>query len=98
MPLTSSCETGMFHNMSAEAVSIRELRINFRSVRKKIEEFGSITITDNGSPAYVISRIPKKRSSQSAMPDYYARLLKYQPKPLTREKSRALHDLNRGDR
>lgn len=83
--------------MSSATASIRELRLNFRAVEKKIEEHGSVTITNHGAPAYVLSRLPMKRP-RSPMPDYWARLKKQQARPLTREESAALDEANRGER
>ena len=80
--------------MSAATASIRELR----AVKRKLEEFGRVTITDNGEPAYVMEPVAPSAKKQRPLPDYYARLLKEQPVPLTAEQSRRLHEENRGDR
>lgn len=78
--------------------SIRELRTDFRAVKRKLEEFGRVTITDNGEPAYVIEPVASPAKRPSALPDYYARLQKEQPVPMTAEQSRRLQEENRGDR
>lgn len=83
---------------AAATVSIRELRTDFRAVKRKLEEFGRVTITDNGEPAYVMEPITPKPGKQKPLPDYYARLLKEQPVPMSPEQSRRLHEENRGDR
>ena len=68
--------------MGSNTASIRELRTDFRSVKRKIEEHGEIVITDNGDPAYVIKPVVSKPEKIAPLPDYYARLLKIMPKPL----------------
>ena len=78
--------------------SIRELRTDFRAVKRKLEAFGRITITDNGEPAYVMEPITPSAKKRGPLPDYYARLLKEQPVPLTAEQARQLHEEIRGDR
>ena len=84
--------------MSTATASIRELRTDFRSVKRKIEEFGRVTITDNGEPAYVMEPVASSAKKRTPLPDYYARLLKEQPVPMTAAQSRRLHEENRGDR
>ncbi len=83
---------------TAATASIRELRTDFRAVKRKLEEFGRIIITDNGEPAYVMEPVAPTAKKQPPLPDYYARLLAEQPVPLTAEQSRQLHEENRGDR
>jgi antitoxin (DNA-binding transcriptional repressor) of toxin-antitoxin stability system len=84
--------------MSTATATIRELRTDFRSVKRKIEEHGEIVITDNGDPAYIIKPVAAPHGAKKArMPDYYARLIKIMPKPMTEAESRRLHEENRGD-
>jgi antitoxin (DNA-binding transcriptional repressor) of toxin-antitoxin stability system len=78
--------------------TIRELRIDFRSVKRKIEEHGEIVITDRGEPSYLIKSIPRKPSKRTSMPDYYGRLVKRQPKPLPLAETREFWQEERGDR
>ena len=85
--------------MSSNTASIRELRTNFRSVKRKIEHYGEIVITDNGEPAYVIRPVPGKPDTAAGkMPDYYARVKRRQPKPLTPEEARLFWEEERGER
>ena len=84
--------------MSTATASIRQLRTDFRTVKRKVEEFGSVTITDNGVPSYDLIPSAKRPKKRPPLPDYYARLLKEQPVPLTAEQSRRLHEENRGER
>lgn len=84
--------------MSMPTVTIRELRTNFRSVKRKIEQFGMVTVTDNGVPSFDMMPSAKRPRPRRPLPDYYARLQEEQPVPLTAEQSRLLHEENRGDR
>ncbi len=74
--------------MSANTATIRELRTDFRSVKRRIEQHGEVVITDHGQPAYVLRSLPQITSKIVPPPDYYARLLKRQPKPLGAEATR----------
>ena len=69
--------------MSVNAATIRELRTDFRSVKRKMEQHGEIVITDHGEPAYLIKPLPRQPRKSQPLPDYYSRLLKRQPKPLS---------------
>ena len=62
--------------MSTATASIRQLRTDFRTVKRKVEEFGSVTITDNGVPSYDLIPSAKRPKKRPPLPDYYARLLK----------------------
>ena len=56
--------------MSAQTATIRELRTDFRSVKRKIEQHGGIVITDHGEPAYLLQPFPRKARASSPTPDY----------------------------
>jgi antitoxin (DNA-binding transcriptional repressor) of toxin-antitoxin stability system len=84
--------------MSAPTATIRELRTDFRSVKRKIEQYGGIVITDHGEPAYLLHSLPRRSASKSPPPDYYARLRRRQPKPLSAAETRQLWEEERGDR
>lgn len=71
----------------SETATIRELRTDFRSVKRKIEQHGEVLITNHGEPAYVIKSVPKQTKKSEPLPDYYARLLKRQPKALSAEET-----------
>lgn len=83
--------------MSTATVSIRELRTDFRAVKRKIEQHGEIIITDNGEPAYVVRPVVRKPKAVNSMPDYYARVLRRQPKAMTKEAAQRFHEENRGE-
>lgn len=78
--------------------TIRELRLDFRSIKRKVEQFGEIVITDNGVPSYILRPAPAKRKKHAQQPDYWARLQKREAKPLNAEATKSLHRENRGDR
>ena len=74
--------------MSANTASIRELRTDFRLVKRKLEQHGEIVITDHGEPAYLLKPLAPKPPKNLSPPDYYARLVKRQPKPLSAGETR----------
>ena len=82
--------------MSVNTATIRELRTDFRSVKRRIEEHGEVVITDRGEPAYVIKPLPRSPRRRAAPPDYYARLLRRQPAPLSAEATRQFWEEERG--
>ncbi|HYG34959.1 MAG TPA: type II toxin-antitoxin system Phd/YefM family antitoxin [Clostridia bacterium] len=82
--------------MSANTATIRQLRTDFRSVKRKIEEHGEVVITDRGEPAYVIKPLPQPPRKSLPLPDYYARLLKKQPTPISAEATREFWEEERG--
>jgi antitoxin (DNA-binding transcriptional repressor) of toxin-antitoxin stability system len=84
--------------MASPTASIRELRTNFRSVKRKLEEHGSLVITDNGEPAYVLQPLPRRAVAANPAPDYYARLQRRQPVALSEAETRRLWEEERGDR
>ena len=82
--------------MKANTATIRELRTDFRSVKRRIEEHGEVVITDHGQPAYVIKPLPPARRGASPPPDYYGRLLKRQPEALSPEATSQFWEEERG--
>lgn len=89
----------MFH-VAMKTASIRQLRTEFPKVRALIEREGEVVVTERGQAAYVIKpyvALPKKKGKPERF-DYYARLIKRMPKPISAAASQAIDDLNRGDR
>ena len=87
----------MFHIVMAKA-TIRRLRTEFPKVRAMIEREGEVIVTERGQAAYIIK--PYEQPKRKAKPkpfDYYARLIKRMPKPISAEASRAM-DADRDDR
>ena len=82
--------------MRYQTATIRELRTDFRSVKRKIEHHRQLVITDRGEPAYLLKALPRKKSKGTAtVPDYYARVRRRQPVPLTPEETRRFWDEER---
>ena len=63
-----------------------------------MENQGKVVITDNGVPSYLIQALPQQTKKRKKMPDFYARLVKQQPKMISKEVMEQLHEENRGDR
>ena len=81
--------------MNANTATIRQLRTDFRSVKRKIEQHGEVVVTDHGEPAYVIKLLPAPAQKRPPLPDYYARLRRRQPKPLSAESTRQFWEQER---
>jgi antitoxin (DNA-binding transcriptional repressor) of toxin-antitoxin stability system len=74
--------------VNANTATIRQLRTDFRSVKRSIEQHGEVVVTDHGEPAYVIKLLPAPAKKRRPLPDYYARLRKRQPKGFSTEETR----------
>lgn len=87
----------MFHHVMKTA-SVRQLRTEFPKVRAMIEREGEVVVTERGQAAYIIKpyQAPKKKAKAEPF-DYYARLIKRMPKPISAKASRAM-DADRDDR
>jgi antitoxin (DNA-binding transcriptional repressor) of toxin-antitoxin stability system len=79
-------------------VSIRDLRLNFPQIRRQIEEYGEVVVTDNGVPSYLLKRLSKQPQKDASPVDYWARIVAQQPNEMSANDSQALLDENRGDR
>jgi antitoxin (DNA-binding transcriptional repressor) of toxin-antitoxin stability system len=80
--------------------TIRDLRNRFPRVKAMIETEGEVIVTDKGEPKYKLtlySPASSKKRSRAAK-DYVSRLRRFQPRPMTAAKARALEDENRGER
>ncbi|HEV2330940.1 MAG TPA: type II toxin-antitoxin system Phd/YefM family antitoxin [Verrucomicrobiae bacterium] len=78
--------------MSDNIATIRELRTDFRAVKRRIEQHGQVVITDHGQPAYVIKSLPQESKKKAPLPDYYARLLTRQRSALSADATRQFWD------
>jgi antitoxin (DNA-binding transcriptional repressor) of toxin-antitoxin stability system len=74
--------------VNTNTATIRQLRTDFRSVKRRIEQHGEVVVTDHGEPAYVIKLLPAPAKKRRPLPDYYARLRKRQPKGFSAEETR----------
>ena len=79
--------------MQEAFVSIREMRLDFRSVKRKMEEHGSVVVTDRGKPMYRLNRIEPVEARPRKLPDYYARL--QNQRAMSAGETRELHEENR---
>ncbi len=84
--------------MNPGTATIREIRTNFRSVKRKVEQFGEIVITDHGEPAFALRALPRVPKKKGVAPDYMARLRRQRREPIPVDAMRALLDEARGDR
>ncbi len=76
--------------------TVRELQTDFRAVKRRMEEHGEVVITEHGEPAYIMKPLPRAQKQTAPLPDYYARLLKHQPKPLSAKATRRFWNGERG--
>lgn len=84
--------------MDEGTATIRELRTDFRAVKRKIERHGKVIITDHGEPAYLLQPLPARPPSVAPPRDYLGRLLRRQPEPLSAVETRRIWEEERGDR
>ena len=82
----------------AATATIRDLRNRFPAVRKLVEAEGEVVVTDQGTPAYRLTRYSSPDLKRPAPKDYLKRLRRHQPRPISAAAAKALHDVNRGDR
>ena len=83
----------------AASATIRELRNDFPRIRKLVEQEGEVVVTDQGTPAYRLTRYTTAEHHSTPAPkDYLARLRRHQPRPMRTAAARALRDEGRGDR
>lgn len=78
--------------------SIRDLRNHFPKIRKLVESEGEVLLTDRGKPRYRLSLYTAEPTGAPPLIDFWARLISYQPEPITAAQARALHEHNRGER
>lgn len=83
--------------MSSNTATIRELRTDFRAVKRKIEQHGEVVITDHGEPAYLLKPVAPPCARRVPPLDHYARLLKRQPKPMSADETRRFWQEERRD-
>ncbi|OFW17653.1 MAG: hypothetical protein A3H97_13575 [Acidobacteria bacterium RIFCSPLOWO2_02_FULL_65_29] len=82
----------------APTATIRDLRNRFPAIRKLVEAEGEVVVTDQGTPAYRLTRYSPPGRKRPVPKDYLKRLRCLQPRPISAAAARALHDANRGDR
>lgn len=78
--------------------TIRDLRTRFPYVRRLLEREGEVVVTDRGRPVVVLRLFEPRPAGKPRPIDYYARLKRRMPKPLSRTARTALDEDNRGER
>jgi antitoxin (DNA-binding transcriptional repressor) of toxin-antitoxin stability system len=78
--------------------TIRDLRTRFPRLKALIAREGEVLVTDRGRPAYVLRSYSPPSPKRVKPVDYFSRLRSHQPKPLSRARSRALDEADRGER
>jgi antitoxin (DNA-binding transcriptional repressor) of toxin-antitoxin stability system len=80
--------------------TIRDLRNHFPKVKEMIETEGEVIVTDKGRPKYKLTLYtpPHAKKPSRAPKDYMSRLRRFQHRPMSPAKVKALEDENRGDR
>lgn len=84
--------------MADATITIRELRTDFRAVKRKLEQHGQVTVTDRGEPAYELKALPRRRTERPPLPDYYTRLREHHPQPMTPQETQDFWEEERGHR
>ena len=78
--------------------TIRQLRTQFQRIRRMLEQEGQVVVTDRGRPVMLLQPYRERVERHSTRVDYYARLRRRRPKPLTAAGRRALHEADRDER
>jgi len=81
-----------------KTATIRDLRTKFPKIRLLLEQEGQLLITDRGRPVILLQPYHERVAQRGARIDYYARLRRRMPKPLTAAARRALDEADRGER
>lgn len=81
-----------------KAATIRDLRTQFPKIRRMLEQEGQLVVTDRGRPIAILQPYSDRAARRRPPVDYYGRLRRRMPKPLTAAARRALDDANRGER
>ena len=84
--------------MPKTITTVRELRGSFPKVKKILEAEGAVVVSDHGEPKYLLTLYTPPPPRAPKAKDYMARLKKFQPRPMSAEAAKALHEENRGDR
>lgn len=81
-----------------KTATIRDLRTRFPKVRRLLAQEGELVVTDRGRPIIVLRPYDEGRVRRSGAVDYYARLRRRMPKPLTAAQRAALDESDRAER
>jgi len=86
------------HDSHMPTASVRDLRTRFPRVKALVDREGEVVVTDHGRPAYVLRPYAPPARLRRSEVDYWARLRRRQPRPLSAARRRALDDADRGER
>jgi len=78
--------------------TIRDLRTKFPRVRHLVETKGEVIVTERGEPRFLLRPYHAEPSKKPPSVDFYRRLVARMPKMLREKQSRAIDQLNRGER
>ena len=78
--------------------TIRDLRTKFPKIRHLVETKGEVIVTERGKPRFLLRPYQARLSKRPPAIDFYQRLVARMPKRLSEKQSRAIDDLNRGER
>lgn len=78
--------------------TVRDLRTRFPKVKALVEREGEVIVTDHGRPSYVLRPYRAPAPTRPEPIDYYARLVRRMPKPLSARATRELDDADREER
>ena len=81
-----------------KTATIRDLRTQFPKIRRMLEQEGQLVVTDRGRPVILLQPYRERVAARSKRIDYYARLRRRMPQPLTAAARQALHEADRGER
>ena len=81
-----------------KTATIRDLRTRFPKIRRVVEQEGQIVVTDRGRPIMLLKPYDERTAPRATKIDYYARLRRRMPTPLTRKARERLDETNRGER
>jgi antitoxin (DNA-binding transcriptional repressor) of toxin-antitoxin stability system len=84
--------------MNTRTATIRELRTDFKAVKRKVEQHGEVVITDHGEPAYLLKPLPQAIKKSTPLPNYYSRLVERQPSALSARATSEFWEHERGAR
>jgi len=87
----------MIH-MAMKTATVRDLRTRFPKVRRLLEQEGQLVVTHRGRPVILLTPYRERVVRRGTPVDYYARLRRRMPTPLTAGAREALDEANRGER
>jgi antitoxin (DNA-binding transcriptional repressor) of toxin-antitoxin stability system len=78
--------------------TVRDLRTRFPRLKALVARDGEVIVTDRGKPAFVLRPYTLPPKVRAKPVNYFERLSRRQPRPLSRSAARALDEAERGER